>query len=266
MAPSNRFEMRVDEDWLERVDAWRAEQQDVPTRAEAVRRLADLGLASQSKEELRFSEGEKLMLFMMRDLQQLLTQGKPPETDPDFIFKALAGGHHWAIEWRMSGILRTPTDKREDLRLVVDVLDMWNFIEEGYERLSPADKNRLAAEVPIFGENPRFHGFDGNNETDHYAIAGFLIDEMQRFTRFAGRDLNSHSPSVWRYRRMCKAFEPMRAGLVGHSLSVDQIATILLAASPPVPVDEFHKLAPAVARPASQQPFKVGSGSGKPTK
>ena len=41
---SNRFEMRATDSWLHRVDDWRRKQPDLPSRAEAIRRLVELGL------------------------------------------------------------------------------------------------------------------------------------------------------------------------------------------------------------------------------
>ena len=55
MAPkSERFEMRMDEDILTRVDKWRADQVDVPSRAEAMRRLIELGLPKTSSGHRQF--------------------------------------------------------------------------------------------------------------------------------------------------------------------------------------------------------------------
>jgi hypothetical protein len=42
---SERFEMRVEPEWLVKVDAWRAIQTPIPSRSAAIRRLADTGLA-----------------------------------------------------------------------------------------------------------------------------------------------------------------------------------------------------------------------------
>jgi hypothetical protein len=42
---SERLEMRVDETFLEKVDDWRRKEPDIPPRAEAVRRLVELGLS-----------------------------------------------------------------------------------------------------------------------------------------------------------------------------------------------------------------------------
>lgn len=41
---SERFEMRVPSDWLAKVDDWRRTQDDLPSRAEAIRRLVEKGL------------------------------------------------------------------------------------------------------------------------------------------------------------------------------------------------------------------------------
>jgi hypothetical protein len=42
-----RFEMKVPEDLLVRVDDWRRQQPDLPNRSEAVRRLTEAGLTAK---------------------------------------------------------------------------------------------------------------------------------------------------------------------------------------------------------------------------
>ena len=44
---ADRLEMRVDQAFLDAVDAWRREQRVIPPRAEAIRRLVELGLRQQ---------------------------------------------------------------------------------------------------------------------------------------------------------------------------------------------------------------------------
>ena len=44
-----RFEMRADETFVRAVDDWRRKQEDVPPRAEAIRRLVELGLKKAPK-------------------------------------------------------------------------------------------------------------------------------------------------------------------------------------------------------------------------
>jgi len=45
---SNRLELRATDSWLHRVDEWRRKQTDIPSRAEAIRRLVELGLKAKS--------------------------------------------------------------------------------------------------------------------------------------------------------------------------------------------------------------------------
>jgi hypothetical protein len=48
-----RFEMRADADWLKALDDWRAQQPDLPARAEAIRRLVDTALKLPKKVEFQ---------------------------------------------------------------------------------------------------------------------------------------------------------------------------------------------------------------------
>lgn len=38
------FQMRASDEWLRRIDDWRRQQDDLPSRAEAIRRLVERGL------------------------------------------------------------------------------------------------------------------------------------------------------------------------------------------------------------------------------
>ena len=88
------------------------------------------------------------------------------------------------------------------------------------------DKERVESEAAPLGNDVTFRGFDGNNESDHYSVALFLINDMGRFNCFKDRDLNSHLPSINDYRRMLAVFEPMRKTLVGRALSASQIINL----------------------------------------
>jgi len=43
------FQMRASAEFLQKVDDWRRAQPDLPSRAEAIRRLVELALATQPK-------------------------------------------------------------------------------------------------------------------------------------------------------------------------------------------------------------------------
>jgi uncharacterized protein len=46
---TERFEMRLDTILIERIDAWRRKQDDLPSRAEAIRRLVEQALGRLPK-------------------------------------------------------------------------------------------------------------------------------------------------------------------------------------------------------------------------
>lgn len=226
MAPKNeRFEMRLDEDILIRVDTWRSNQDDVPSRAEAMRRLVEIGLAKTSGDSVRLSEGEKLIAIMLRDIYKHIKLDRG-EIDPDFVSAAIYGGHNWGLNWQHDFLFTKYEDNPKDVRFVVDVLDMWSFIENGYERLPKKDKQTVMDENKLFA-NTTFIGFDGNDEAELSSIVNFLIDKLGRFTNFKGRDLNSHMPTGNDYAKMLRRFEPIRKTLVGKPLSSSQIVQIL---------------------------------------
>ena len=110
---------------------------------------------------------------------------------------------------------------------VVDILDMWYFIESGYAALSDADKTRVEKEAEPFGKDVKFPGFDGNNEIEHLSIAKFLVNKLGRFQSL--NIVNSHSRSIEMYKRMLPVFNLMRGNLGQNNLSVKQIIELLEA-------------------------------------
>ena len=227
---TERFEMRLDPHMLQRIDAWRAEQPGMPSRAESMRRLADTGLAVLGQGSVRVSHGETLALMMLRDLyKHLKVKG---EIDPEFVGEALWGGRLWGLEWKYTGLFHGDVDREEVVHEVVQILEMWSFIEFGYADLSDEERADVEKEVGPRGRDVRFLGFGGNHETAHLGIAGFLIDHLGRFGNFKERKLDSHMPSIEGYRRMYEVFEPMRQTLIGRGLSRSQIIALLKAEFP----------------------------------
>ena len=234
---TERFELRLDENILTRIDHWRSQQGDVPARAEAMRRLVETGLARSSPEVIAFRPADKLILAMLADLYKHLQVNG--EIDAELVMSALYSGHYWALNWQAPGmpthLFHNNEDKKEDVTFVVDVLDMWDFIETAFRKLPKHDKNRIAAEVDgPFGEHVRFLGFDAhsqNSESGLLHIAEFIVEKLGSFkSTFGGRDLDSHIPMADKYRRMIRVFEPIRRTLIGTMLSTDQLIKVLNAA------------------------------------
>jgi uncharacterized protein YfbU (UPF0304 family) len=222
-AKSERFEMRLDQGMMLRVDDWRVQQPDVPSRAEAFRRLINMGLNKQEDEA--FSAGERFILLVLTDLFKHL-EPKDAESDPQLLTEIIYGGHWWALQDHFPGVFPIGTEHdRKTKDEVVDILDMWSFIEEGFEALNAKDKAKFAEQAAPFTE-AKFAGFDGNNESRHRTIARFLINRLDLFERFKGRDLNSHCPSLAEHRKMLTKFEPMRRTIVGRRLGVEELISL----------------------------------------
>jgi hypothetical protein len=86
-AKTERFELRLDPGILDDVDEWCGRQADLPSRAEAVRRLIEAALVTPKEPEIRFSDGEKLITLMLCELFEHLKIKS--DIDPTFV-----GGHH----------------------------------------------------------------------------------------------------------------------------------------------------------------------------
>lgn len=179
---------------------------------------------------MKLSNPEKLILVMLSEIHQKLEiQG---DTDTKFLLDAIYSDHTWALSWDMPGIVQDGGDETPpEVNEVADILDMWHFIETSCESFNVTEKDELYSAVENVAVT-RFVGFDGNNETKHMSIARFLVESMNRFQHFKGRDFNAHCPTLYLYRPMVSAFNSIRKtnSLGGNrNLSVSQVKHILTA-------------------------------------
>lgn len=177
---------------------------------------------------MNFTNPEKLILVMLAEIHEKL--GIDNGVDAKLVTNAIHSDNTWALSWEMPGIVGdSPDTTPPEVAEVVDVLDMWSFIEDAYSNLGESEKARIKTDAAPFGEHVRFHGFDGNNEARLMNIANFVVKEMDRFAQFKGRDFNSHCPSIDTYRRMLGLFRPIRATLMGQGLRTTDLVEILKA-------------------------------------
>lgn len=176
---------------------------------------------------MKLSDGEKLIILMLSELYEKL--GVEGEIEPDFIKSAIFGNQLWGLKWKYSGIPFEESEDPEVVNEVVDILDMWSFIEYSYSHLTPEQKKQLEIDAKPFGKDPKFRGFDGNNETEYMGTAMFLVNDLERFQEFKGRVFNSHMQVVKVYNRMLKTFEPIRKTLTNKPISLEDLTKILKA-------------------------------------
>jgi len=172
---------------------------------------------------MQISNSEKLILLMLADIYKHL--GIEGEIDAAFVKSVISHDQPWALNWEYPLLFDeepTPAAVTE----VGEILQMWSFIEAAYKKLTPEKKALVEAEANPFGRDVQFRGFDGNNESKHFSIARFLIDDLGRFDEFSGRDLNSHTPLLDAYQRMLTVSNSLNMG----SLAAENIIELLNAA------------------------------------
>ena len=174
---------------------------------------------------MKISDSERLILLMLCNIQEgLKIKG---EFDPKFVSSAIMNGHSWAIKRQYLGAFPEGDDTPALVSEVEGILDMWSIVEGSYAALSPADKKLVEDGVPHFGKNPTFKGFDGNNESEHLSVCRFLVEEMDLWSEFKGRVVNSHMQVLPGYQRMMSVFNPLRSSLHTGHLAAQQIVAIL---------------------------------------
>jgi uncharacterized protein len=113
---------------------------------------------------------------------------------------ALEEGYSLHYEWIFQGIC--DDFPKSECQFVLDVLDLHRAII--YSNASLSDQEKL----PI--EKIRFRGFDGNNEGEYLGYARYFIVTLERYdeirNQFTYPDLNSHMPSIHRYKKMLETW------------------------------------------------------------
>lgn len=173
---------------------------------------------------MKLTNGERLITLMLCELYDKLDV--VGEVDPDFLRTAIYTENEWSLAWKYPGIPFEPGEEPPELREVLDILEMWSFIEASFAELSEEDKTSLLAKTKPFTTEPKFLGFDGNNEAEYISISSILIDQLDRFQDFSGRDLNAHAPTIETYRRMLTKFRDVRKGN-WDLLDADELDSIL---------------------------------------
>ena len=174
---------------------------------------------------MKITDGEKLILLMLSELYDKLSVDG--EIDSDFIRSAIFHDETWSIPWEYPAIPFENQKTPDIVKEILDIMDMWSLIEYSYGKLNDSDKAYLEKEAEPFGKDPKFQGFDGNQETDYMGTASFIVNQLDRFENFQGRNFNSHSPCLDVYRRMLSVFKKIRDNTFLKPLNAQQLAEIL---------------------------------------
>ncbi|MCL2633792.1 MAG: YfbU family protein [Oscillospiraceae bacterium] len=107
---------------------------------------------------------------------------------------------------------------------VYDVLTMYRILYSSYHKLE--DKSNISDEDVIF------QGFDGNDETQYYAFASFLLKDKKLYSEFKNVEVNSHASRVGIYKSMLDIYTPIYDKMnkdrrYGSSLTEEEIIKIV---------------------------------------
>ena len=106
---------------------------------------------------------------------------------------------------------------------VLDVLQMYRCINNSYYNLSDDEKEEYK-KLPT-----SFEGFDGNEETDYYMYACFVLEkkgEYEESYQDGKIDTNSHWNKVSKYANMLNRWKEVRSGRY-DTLSLENIRYIV---------------------------------------
>lgn len=197
-----------------------------------MQRLVDVGLAVSSKGTGRFSEGEKLILWALRDVWRRQHGYEHDGVDLEFVH-AVSAKHEWALARKYPALFRHPPQSPPTVSEALRVFQMWSSFESAYDQLSEGEQNQIAGlEFPI-RPMVKFEGFSVSEETEHFSVAKVLVHELGEFECFKNRDLRSCYPRLEAYRRMLREFESILRDRPQSRLSIAGITDLLKAQVPP---------------------------------
>jgi uncharacterized protein len=142
--------------------------------------------------------------------------------------EAIYSGNIWGLDWGMPGVFHGSETSEDVVSEMVHILSMWERLEQSFNGLNAKDKEWLAKESDL-GKDVKFHGFDGNSQTEvlYISAARFMVDRLDRFQHFKDRDFNAHMLTLEAYRRMLPVFEPILMQVLNKNFSAAQIAQVL---------------------------------------
>lgn len=154
---------------------------------------------------MEFTDEQKVLITLLTSIHKKLEIDDG--LDPDFVQSMVTSGNTWALYWKYPGIFNDHAETPAAVKRVADVLDMWEVLEHTVAGFTPAEMAQAETLAgPIRPSSARFTGYGANNE-DEYSIVHILVDDLERWSSFSGRDFNAHMPMVDIYDRMLSAFQ-----------------------------------------------------------
>lgn len=170
--------------------------------------------------KLNLTTAERLLLaHQLRILQRL-----DPEDDRSLQLEIVEKGYEYLYD-ELTNELLDPLDPSVAPE-VYDIFDMFRSLHDSIARLE--DKSGIDV------ERAKFKGYDGNNESQHYAFAEFVLKRRNHYGESMNEKdyYNTHWEMLPAYRRMLAAWSGFqKPGAEG--LTRDEILQLVNAGSSP---------------------------------
>lgn len=142
---------------------------------------------------------DPLQILILKKQYEILALLDPGNKDHELSLKAIDSGFELEIEALIEGALIEPVSV-EICKEVRSILDMFRNLQNSF-RQNGADAELIRASL--------FPGFDGNEESDFYSYALYLLEDKGLWKGLESRDntWNSHHPTVHGYRLMLAEFK-----------------------------------------------------------
>jgi len=132
-----KLEIRLDNGKIELIDKWKSKERDVPSRSEAFQRLIINGTNKISSDIIHLRRVDLLITWLLTSIIKIqineIKNGSlynEEEGELKLIQSAITVGHIWSLYLEYN-YLSGHIDRSETVAFVVDILDMWSFIEDG---------------------------------------------------------------------------------------------------------------------------------------
>lgn len=149
------------------------------------------------------TDSEKLILLMLSDLHEVAGLDK---VNTKFLRSAISTNNTWAINWEMPDLGMDLSDTPVEAIDIVNYMHMWGVIEDAWHSIPESRKESMIEKIQL-GKFLKFPGFHSHQEEKYYRIAKLFVDDMGRFERYKGRDLNSHVPMLEQYKKMYSIYD-----------------------------------------------------------
>lgn len=165
------------------------------------------------------SKKERLLLFNQYEILKHINpeEAKEYEINQDILFYGYKNEYDSLVENFFDDT------SIEISNFVLDVLQMYRCINNSYYDLSDEEKKE-------YGKlSTSFEGFDGNDESDYYMYACFLLEKKGIYEESYQNgkiDTNSHCNKVHKYTNMLNRWKEVRTGKY-DSLSLQSIRYIV---------------------------------------